>query len=128
MLNMTQKQIPNLFYLWPVVVIAQGRENLKVRKEITNCRTHIANDANDQLCGEFFYRNVRRAISAKRKRLYQQRFISPIRKGKKFCKQIDTVACKTTIDSLIKITELPERLSAKAFLKKKHTGRLMFIL
>lgn len=64
---MIHKQISNLFYLWPVVMIAQGWENLKIWKEITNCRTHIANDANDQLCGEFFYRNVRRAISEKGK-------------------------------------------------------------
>lgn len=64
---MIHKQISNLLYLWPVVMIAQGRENLKIRKEITNCRTHIANDANDQLCGKFFYRNMRRTISEKGK-------------------------------------------------------------
>lgn len=64
---MIHKQISNLFYLWPVVMIAQGWKNLKIWKEITNCRTHIANDADDQLCGEFFYRNMRRAISEKGK-------------------------------------------------------------
>lgn len=67
MLNMTPRKISNLFYLWPVIMVAQGWENLKIWKEITNCRTHIANDANDQLCGEFFYRNMRRAISEKGK-------------------------------------------------------------
>lgn len=68
-LNMVPKKISYLFYLWPVIMISQGWENLKIWKETSNCRTHIANDVNDKFCREFFHWNMWRAISEK-KRFY----------------------------------------------------------
>lgn len=96
---MTYKQISNVFYLWPIVMIAQGWENLKIWKEITNCRAHIANDANDQFCGELFYRNMRRAISEKWKRFINKGLLATW--GRKFCKHIYILARNTTNYNLV---------------------------
>lgn len=66
---MVPKKISYLFYLWPVIMISQGWENLKIWKETLNCRTHIANDVNDKFCREFFHWNMWRAISEKKEKV-----------------------------------------------------------
>lgn len=71
---MVHKQVSHLLYLWPVIMISQSWKNLKIWKETVNCRTHIANDINDQLCGEFFHWNMRRAISEKRENFMNKEF------------------------------------------------------